>query len=235
MMFGEKYGEVVRVLGIGDYSKEFCGGTHLQNSGQIGLLLVTNEGSVGSGLRRIEAVTGRGAEKYIGERLQLVDKLASVLQTRPEQLVDEAIELKRKLRDTERELALLQQKQALAESGELLKSVVEVEGVRVLSAKVNAPNADVLRSIGDKLRDSLKSGVVAIGAVIKEKPSLLVMVTPDLVERGLNAGKIIAPIAEKVGGRAGGRPNMAQGGGNDPEKLDEALSLTIGLVRGTIK
>ncbi|NWJ44316.1 MAG: alanine--tRNA ligase [Chloroflexi bacterium] len=235
MMFGEKYGEVVRILSVGDYSKEFCGGTHLQNSGQIGLLLISNEGSVGSGLRRIEAVTGRGAEKYIGERLQLVDKLASVLQARPEQLVDEAIELKRKLRDTERELALLQQKQALAESSELLKSVVEVEGVRVLSAKVNAPNADVLRSIGDKLRDSLKSGVVAIGAVIKEKPSLLVMVTPDLVERGLNAGKIIAPIAEKVGGRAGGRPNMAQGGGNDPEKLDEALSLTIGLVRGTIK
>jgi alanyl-tRNA synthetase len=231
MMFGEKYADEVRVLKVGDYSKELCGGTHLSNSGQIGMMVITGEGSVGSGLRRIEAATGRGAEKYMEERLRLVNQLSSILQVRPEELVDEAAELKKRLRETERSLAELQQKQAVSEALELLNRAEDVNGVKVLAARVNAPNADVLRSIGDRLRDGLRSGVVALGAVIKDKPSLVVMVTPDLIERGLNAGQIIGPVAEKVGGRAGGRPQMAQGGGTDPSRLDEALSLTTGLVK----
>jgi alanyl-tRNA synthetase len=104
----------------------------------------------------------------------------------------------------------------------------------VLAAQVNAPSLDVLRGLADKLRDNLQSGVLALGAVIKEKPSLLVMVTQDVVDRGVNAGQLIAPIAEAVGGKAGGRPNMAQGGGNDPSKLDAALSLTVELVRSKL-
>ncbi|MEI6045752.1 MAG: alanine--tRNA ligase, partial [Chloroflexota bacterium] len=231
MMFGEKYGAKVRVLSVGDYSHEFCGGTHLRHSGQIGLLLITNEGSIGSGLRRIEAVTGRYAEKLVQERLKLLERTASVLQVRPEIIDQEAATLKQRVRDLERELANLQQKQAQAESSQLLTKTQEVNGVKVLATSVNVANLDLLRSIGDRLRDSLKSGVLALGAVINEKPSLLVMVTPDLVERGLKAGELIKPIAEMVGGRAGGRPVMAQGGGSNPAKLEEALALTPSLVQ----
>jgi len=235
MMFGEKYGDRVRVLSVGDYSRELCGGTHLHSSGQIGLMVVTSEGSVGSGLRRVEALTGRSAEKYVQDRLRLVNQTASILQTKPENLAEEAAELKRKLKETERELANVREKQAQAESGNLLSQAVEVEGAKVLAVKVNVANNDLLRSLGDKLRDSLKSGVVAVGAVINEKPTLLVMVTQDLVERGLHAGQLIGPLAEAVGGRAGGRPQMAQGGGIDANKLDEALGLTAGLVSSALK
>lgn len=231
MMFGEKYGDPVRVLSVGDYSKELCGGTHLRRSGQIGLMIITSEGSIGSGLRRIEAVTGRYAEKLVQERIRLLDKTSSALQVRPEAVADEAAELKRRVRELERELAQVRQKQAQAESTDLLSSAEDVGGVKVLAAKINAANLDILRGVGDRLRDGLKSGVLALGAVINDKPSLLVMVTPDLVDQGLKAGDLIKPIAEAVGGKAGGRPNMAQGGGTNPAKLDEALALTSGLVR----
>jgi alanyl-tRNA synthetase len=230
MMFGEKYGDRVRMLKVGDYSLELCGGTHLNRSGQIGMMVITGEGSVASGVRRVEAITGRFAEKYVQARLQLVDLAASVLQTRPEALAEEAAELRRKLKETERELANLRQKQALGGSESLLSQVQEVNGVRILAVKVDAANIDIMRSIGDKLRDTMKSGVVALGTVIAEKPSLLVMVTPDLVDKGFKAGSIISPMAEVIGGRAGGRPNMAQGGGTDPTKLDDALALTKEIV-----
>jgi alanyl-tRNA synthetase len=231
MMFGEKYGDPVRVLSVGDYSKELCGGTHLRNSGQIGLMVITNESSIGSGLRRVEAVTGRYAEKLVQERLQLLNRTSEALQVRPEAVADEAAKLRARVRELERELAQVRQKQAQNESTDLLNRAQEVDGVKVLAAKVNAPNIDILRSVGDRLRDGLKSGVLAIGAVINEKPNLLVMVTPDLVDKGLKAGDLIRPIAAAVGGKAGGRPNMAQGGGSDPSKLDEALNLTPDLVR----
>ncbi|HEX2914012.1 MAG TPA: alanine--tRNA ligase [Chloroflexia bacterium] len=235
MMFGEKYGDQVRVITIGDYSKELCGGTHLSRSGQIGLMVITAESSVGSGLRRIEAVTGRVAEKYVSERLKAVTQAAGILNTRPESVADEAAELKRRMRELERELANLQQKQAQSESGDLLNRAQEVDGIKVLATQVNAPTVDILRSVGDKLRDSLKSGVVAIGSVIEDAPRILVMVTPDLVkERGLKAGSLIGPMVAEVGGRGGGRPDKAEGGGKNTEKLASALALAPELVRSSL-
>lgn len=234
MMFGEKYGDRVRVITIGDYSKELCGGTHLGRTGQIGMMVITNESSIGSGLRRVEALTGRVAEKFVEDRLKLVDVTASALQTRPEVVADEALELKRKVRELERELANLRQKQAQEESTDLLSKTQDVEGVKVLSAQVSASNVDILRSVGDKLRDNLKSGVVALGAIIEGAPKVLVMVTPDLVGRGLKAGSIIGPMVAEVGGRGGGRPDRAEGGGKDPEKLAGALALAPELVRSTL-
>ncbi len=231
MMFGEKYGDTVRVLSVGDYSKELCGGTHLKRSGQIGLMVITAESSIGSGLRRIEAVTGRYAEKMVQERLRALDKASSALQVKPEAVGEEAFQLKQRVRELEREVQNMLQKQAQNQSSELLNQAVDIAGAKVLATKVNAATVDILRGVGDKLRDSLKSGVVAIGAVINEKPSILVMVTPDLIDKGLKAGDLIKPIAEAVGGKAGGRPNMAQGGGTNPNKLDEALALTVDLVR----
>jgi alanyl-tRNA synthetase len=234
MMFGEKYGERVRMLRIGDYSLELCGGTHLTRSGQIGMMILTGEGSVASGVRRVEAVTGRVAEKFVQERLRLVDMTATALQTRPEAIADEAAELRRKLKETERELAALKEKQALGDSESLLEQVQVVNGMNVLAVRVDAPNLDIMRSIGDKLRDKMRSGVVAIGTIIADKPSLLVMVTQDLVDKGVKAGSIISPMAEVIGGRAGGRPNMAQGGGTDPTKLAEALAKAKEMVSGLV-
>ncbi len=234
MMFGEKYGDPVRVLSVGDYSRELCGGTHLRRSGQIGLIVITNEGSVGSGLRRVEAVTGRYAEKLVQERLRLLERTSAALQVRPEGVADEAAELKRRVRELEREVINLRQKKAQEESTDLLGQAQDVAGVKVLSVKINAANVDILRSVGDRLRDGLKSGVLALGAIINDEPKLIVMVTQDLVDRGLKAGDLIKPIAEAVGGRAGGRPNMAQGGGTNAAKLDEALALAPGLVRQVV-
>jgi alanyl-tRNA synthetase len=224
MMFGEKYGDVVRVVSVGDFSKEFCGGTHLSRSGQIGMMVVTSESSVGSGLRRIEAVTGRYAEDLVQNNLRRLSQTATILQTRPEELVEEATELKQRLREAEREVANLRQKQALAESSDLLSRATDVNGVKVLVGQVNASSIEILRNLGDSLRDRVKSGVVAIGAVINEKPSLLVMVTDDVVARGVKAGDIIKNMAEKVGGRGGGRPNKAEAGGTDISRLGEAIA-----------
>ncbi len=234
MMFGEKYGERVRVISVGDYSKEFCGGTHLSRSGQIGLMVITAESSIGSGLRRVEAVTGRMAERYVQERLKLVDLTASALQTRPEVIAEEAAEAKRRIRELERELAALRQKQAQDDSASLLSQTQLVAGVKVLAAQIKVENVDILRSVGDKLRDNLKSGVVALGAIIEGAPRFLIMVTPDLVERGLKAGTLLGPIVAEVGGRGGGRADRAEGGGKDPEKISGALALASKLVSSTL-
>lgn len=230
MMFGEKYGDKVRVISIGDYSTELCGGTHLRRSGQIGMMVVTAEGSVSSGVRRIEAVTGRVAEKYIQDRLKLVTQTASALQTRPENLPEEAAGTRQRVRELERELAQLRQKQALAESGELLNKTQDVNGVKVLAVEANAATVEILRAIGDKLRDSLKSGVVALGAVIDGTPRLLVMVTPDAVERGVKAGPLLSQMAIYLEGKGGGRADRAEGGGKNPAKLAGSLALVPELV-----
>lgn len=234
MMFGEKYGERVRVVSVGDYSKELCGGTHLSRSGQIGMMVLTSENSVGSGLRRVEAVTGRYAEKLVEERLSSLNQVTAVLQTSPDKVADEVAELRRKLRETERELANLRQKQAISESSDLLNNAKDFNGVKVVSGQVKADNIEMLRGIGDKLRDNVRSGVVAIGAVINEKPSLLVMVTDDVVARGVKAGDMVKAMAEQVGGRGGGRPNKAEAGGTDASKLAEALALAPQLVEAAL-
>lgn len=234
MMFGEKYGDRVRVISIGDYSTELCGGTHLRRSGQIGLMVITNEGSVSSGVRRVEAVTGRGAERYVQDRLRLVNQTASALQTRPEQLAEEAANSRQRVRELERELAQLRQKQAQAESGALVSRAQEVDGVKVLATEVNAATIDILRGVGDNLRDNLRSGVLALGAVIDGAPRLLVLVTPDVVEKGVKAGNLLSPMANFLEGRGGGRADRAEGGGKNSAKLAGALALAPELVKGQL-
>jgi alanyl-tRNA synthetase len=235
MMFGEKYGERVRVISVGDYSTELCGGTHLSRSGQIGMMVLTSETSIGSGLRRVEAVTGRYAEKYVQERLRLVDEAAAALQTRPENLAKEAADAKQRLRELERELANLRQKQALADATKLLDQARDVNGVKVLATQVNVENVEILRAVGDKLRDSLKSGVVALGTVIDGTPKLLVMVTQDVVNKGVKAGTILSEMATHVEGRGGGRADKAEGGGKNPAKLPGAFALVPELVRKAVE
>jgi alanyl-tRNA synthetase len=217
-LFDEKYGEKVRVLKIGKpfISAELCGGTHVSSTGEIGLFHIISESSIGSGLRRIEAVTGRGAEKYFGERLSELQKAA-------ERLDAEVDKERKRVQTLEKELA-----KKTAES--LLAQAEIIKGVKVLVAKVPSSRLEILREMSDLLRDKLKSAIVVLGTVYEEKPAFLAAVTPDLVAKGYDAGKIVKKVAEVAGGSGGGKPNLAQAGGKDKKKLDEALKLVKSLI-----
>ncbi|HUP27473.1 MAG TPA: alanine--tRNA ligase [Chloroflexia bacterium] len=234
-LFGEKYGSVVRMVRIPGYeSKELCGGTHVERTGQIGAFFITYEGSIGSGVRRIEAVTGSGAVDYAQERRDLLSSVASRLQTQPNRAAEQVAALQEQLKEATRKIDGLQRQIARGETGSLTQQVSEVGGVKVLTARTEASNMDTLKEAGDHLRDQIKSGVVVLGTVIGGEPKLLAMVTPDAIERGINAGDIIKKIAPAIGGEGGGRPNMAQGGGKDAEGLDRALEMAVTFIAGKL-
>ncbi len=235
-LFEEKYGEQVRMLLIGQpaISKELCGGTHVRSTGEIGLLLITSEGSIGTGLHRIEAVTGRKAEALIESRLAALQSIArdmgGLLQEAPAKvralIADLEAERKRAL-SLERELS-----RRLAD--DLLRQTEEVSGVTVLAARVPALSMPILREMGDTLRDRLKSSIVILATVHDGRPNFLAMVTPDLVAKGFHAGEIINQIARVTGGGGGGKPGMAQAGGKDASKIDDALKLVKNVIASRI-
>ena len=231
-LFGEKYGDVVRVLQVGEppFSVELCGGTHVQATGQIGLLQIVSEESVGSGLRRIEAVTGRGAERLVAERLSALDSLAAQLQTPPEGVEARVTAMAGELERERKRAAAMERESARKAAGSLVSEAREVKGIKVLSAKVAAPNADAMREMGDQLKRDLGSGVIVLGTVCDGKPSLVAMVSGDLAAKGFNAGQIVKEVARVVGGGGGGRAELGQGSGKDASKLDEALGQVAGLV-----
>ena len=238
--FGDKYGETVRVIDMGladpdsaasePFSREVCGGTHLDRPGEVGLFLITSESSIGSGIRRVEAVTGRAAETMARNNLATLESAAQRLETTPTDVEARIEALKAQLDAERRRAESLERANARAEAGALVSMARDVGGVSVVSAMVAAPSADVLREMAVHLRDRLGSGVVMLGAVANEKPMLVSMVTPDLVEKGLNAATLVREVAAAVGGGGGGKPDMAQAGGSKPEKLEEALALTPDLV-----
>ncbi len=240
-LFDEKYAAEVRVVEVIEdterYSAELCGGTHVHATGDIGELVIVDEESVGAGLRRIEALTGRGAEEYVRERLltmrQLRDRLGVTgddreLTGRVEALFQEVDSLKKRVLALEREIG-----RGHAES--LLAEAEHVDGRALLSARVPASSPEALREIGDWLRERLKSGVIVLGTVVEGRPSLLAMVTPDLAARGIKAGDLVKKAAEVTGGGGGGRPEMAQAGGRDASRLDEALRLAKELAADKMK
>jgi alanyl-tRNA synthetase len=217
-LFDEKYGDVVRVLKIGEpfISAELCGGTHVNATGEIGYFHIISESSIGSGLRRIEAVTGRGAEEYVSQRLTDLQKAA--------ESSDAELDKERK-----RTLALeMELARKTAES--LLAQAEVVKGVNVLAAKIPSARMEILREMSDIIRDKLKSAIVVLGTIHQDKPAFLAAVTPDLVAKGYDAGKIVKQVAEVAGGSGGGKPGLAQAGGKDKKKLDEALKLVKSLV-----
>ncbi len=222
-LFGEKYGDRVRMVSAGDSNHELCGGTHLRSTGQIGFSHILSESSIGSGLRRIEAVTGRGAEEFIRERFYLLEKVADVLQTPPERLEERALALRAQIQEQEKEISQLRSRIAHQAVTSSLRQVQEVDGIKLLALRVEAPDMEALRSMGDRYRDKIGSGVIVLGALIKSKPNFLAMVTPDLVARGLSADHLIKEVAKVAGGGGGGRPTLAQAGGKDASKLDDAL------------
>jgi alanyl-tRNA synthetase len=180
---------------------------------------------VGAGVRRIEAVTGRGAQQLVQNRLRVLDDAATHLGSRPEEVDRAVLRLMGELHDRQKEIAELRREKARLEYQALLQEVQEIEGVQVLAARVQATDMDTLREMTDWFRNQLGSVVIVLGAVIEGKPNFVAAVTPDLVERGLKAGTVIKKVAQVVGGGGGGRPTLAQAGGRDPSRLDEALVL----------
>jgi len=221
-IFEEKYGDRVRLVDMGGFSRELCGGTHVRSTGDIGVFKIIHEGSIGASLRRIEALTGTGALARFREDEKLLQKAATILRAQPAELVARIQRILDRQKELERELETLKSRLASQHTGDLMDKVRELDGVRVLSARVEARSPRELRDISDKVRDRLRSGVIVLGAVEGEKAFLVAMVTKELTDR-LSAVDIIRQAATKVGGSGGGRADMAQAGGHRPEGLSEAL------------
>jgi len=232
-LFEEKYGEQVRMLEIGEpaISKELCGGTHMSSTGEIGTFLITSEGSIGTGLHRIEAVTGRKAESLIESRLTALQSVAKEIEGSLEEVPSKVKTLISEL-EAERKKALsLERELSRRVAEDLLGQAEQVSGVTVLAAKVPALTMPILREMGDILRDRLRSAIVVLATVYNGKPSFLAMVTPDLIAKGFHAGDIINQVAKVTGGGGGGKAAMAQAGGKDAAKIDEALTLVHKLIQ----
>ncbi len=224
--FGEKYGERVRIVTIGPYSMEFCGGTHLNASGEIGCFKITGESSVASGVRRIEAVTGMGALREFQNFEKILEEASAVFKATPQELVERAQKLSEENKKLQKEISQLKGKLASGGGGgnteDPLQRVKEINGVKVLAMEVELDDPKAVRDLGDQLKNKLGSGIIVLGSTSKGKVTLTVMVTKDLVQK-YNAGKIVSELAMIVGGRGGGRPDMAQAGGTQPEKLKLAF------------
>ncbi|PRX74830.1 alanyl-tRNA synthetase [Cohnella sp. SGD-V74] len=233
-LFGEKYGDIVRVVRVGDYSLELCGGCHVRNTSQIGLFKLVSEGGIGSGVRRIEAVTGRHAYAYLDDQLGLLKDAAALLKSSVADVPRRVEALQGELRQAQRDNESLQGKLSRLEAAELVSAAKKVGEVTLLAAQVNAGGMDALRGVADELKLKLGSAVLVLGAVEGEKVNLIVAVTPDLVKQGFHAGKLIKEVAAICGGGGGGKPELAQAGGKDPSKLSDALKAAEGLVLAQI-
>ena len=233
-LFGEKYGDTVRVVSMGDYSLELCGGTHIRATGDIGLVKIISEGGIGAGLRRIEAVAGAEALKYMRSLNDQILDAAQLLKAQPSDLLKRIQGLLVQVKDLEKEVQQLNAKVAKSEVESLLQQVKDVEGVPVLAAKVSAQDMDTLRNTADLLKDKMKDGVLVLGAAVEGKVNWVTVVTPVGL-RGLHAGQIIKEVAKITGGGGGGRPDMAQAGGKDAAKLGEALDQVPGIIKSHIK
>ena len=225
--FGEKYGDRVRVIEIGEhghaFSTELCGGTHIDRTGEIGILTLLAESSIGSGVRRIEAVTGKGAEDYLETLRTSEMEMAQELKTTPQELASKIKGLVAELDAERKRAASLERELARAKADALLANVQQVKGAKLVSGRINASSLDALLEAGDYIRGKLGSGVIVVGSLIADRPSYVAMVAPELVKQGFHAGNIVKQVAAVTGGTGGGRPELAQAGGKDAAKLDEAL------------
>ena len=233
-LFGEKYGDKVRVIKIGDFSTELCGGTHTTQTGEIGLIKILKEGSVSSGVRRVEAVTGEGSLQHFRKDHQLENVVASLATHSDAASPADALKAELDKKDAEikrltRELDQVRMKSASASSSNVGEKIKDVKGVKVLAHRVDNLERGQMRTLVDQLRDKIGSGVVVLGSATDGSVSLIVGVTKDLTSR-VQAGKVIGPVAQKVGGKGGGRPDLAEAGGKDPGALDAALNEAYGVV-----
>ncbi|TEU18015.1 MAG: alanine--tRNA ligase [Anaerolineales bacterium] len=233
-LFGEKYGEQVRVMKTGDpddpISQELCGGTHVNWTSQIGLFQIVSESSIGAGLRRIEAVTGREAQRLVQKYVNKLRTTAAHLDAPMDEVDHKVLALLDEVRSSHKEAARLRREIARRDFESLLSQVEDVKGVKVLAAQVDADTMETLREMSDWFRDRLGSGVIVLGAAMNGRPGFVAAVTSDLVKRGLHAGQLVKAVAEVVGGGGGGKPTLAQAGGKDVSKVGDALQIVPGLV-----
>ena len=222
MLFGEKYGDEVRVLDIGSTS-ELCGGTHVSRTGDIGLFKITSESGVAAGVRRIEATTGNGALKIINAQQQLIDQLANALKAPTGELANKVAQLADHAKSLEKELARLKSKLASSQGDDLSTQAIEIAGVKVLAVVLDGANAETLRETMDKLKDKLKSAAIVLASVNDGKVSLAAGITADLIAK-IKAGDLVNFVAQQVGGKGGGKPDMAMAGGTDASQLPKALA-----------
>lgn len=229
-LFGEKYGESVRVVAVGEFSKELCGGTHVKATGEIGLFQIVTEAGIAAGIRRIEAVTGRGALARVQQQVRREKAICETLGVQADTIDEKINALIQANKNLEKQVAELSTKLASSELGDLLSEAVEIEGVKVVAAVIPLDSSKTLREVGDKLRDDMGSGVAVLGGTINGKAALLAIVSKDLTGR-IKAGALINKVAALVGGKGGGRPDMAQAGGTMPDKLGEAMASVSDYVR----
>lgn len=224
-LFGEKYGEEVRVVSIGEYSLELCGGCHVSNTSEIGLFKILSESGIGAGTRRIEAVTAENAYKVLNDQVSQLKEVAGKLKANPKEVVNRVDSLLVEMKELQRENESLSAKLSNIEAGSLTDQVKVIDGVNVLSAKVAAGDSNGLRTMMDDLKLKLGSGVIVLATTGDDKVTIIAGVTKDLVEKGYHAGKLVKEVASRCGGGGGGRPDMAQAGGKHPEKVEEALQI----------
>jgi alanyl-tRNA synthetase len=229
--FGEKYGDRVRVVKIGDFSLELCGGTHVARSGDIGFIKLRSESGVAAGVRRVEAVTGEGALEWVRQREQILREVGSILKGTEEEAVEKLERLLVQQRELEKRIVQMQSRLAGSQSEDILSQARKLDGITVLASRVEGVDEKGIREMADRLKEKIGSGVVVLGAAQGEKVFLLATVTKDLAGK-YHAGEILKKIAPLIGGGGGGRPDFAQAGGKDPSGLDKALAKVYDLIVG---
>ncbi|MFN2363305.1 MAG: DHHA1 domain-containing protein, partial [Halarsenatibacteraceae bacterium] len=228
-LFGEKYGETVRVVKSGDYSLELCGGTHVSATGEIGLFKISQESSIAAGIRRIEAVTGLAALDYVEEQEDIIKRAADLLKSRPVEITDKIEQLRNSKKELEKEIKSLQDQLADSKAEDLSTEVEEINGVQTIIKEIDL-DQDGIRNLADELVKELGSGLVILANRSDNKVFFVAKISKDLVEKGFHAGNIVGDIARITGGGGGGRPDMAQAGGSQPDKLEAALEKARELV-----
>ncbi|HYE84244.1 MAG TPA: alanine--tRNA ligase [Clostridia bacterium] len=234
-LFGEKYGEVVRVVTMGDYSVELCGGTHLKTTSQAGFFKIISEGGIAAGVRRIEAVTGEKAYEYVKEEERLMNELCDRLKAHPSESIKRMDTVLKQLKESEKEVSILKSQLAVGMLDELAASAKDEKGIRYLVTSMDNMDIDSLREMGDKLRDKLGTSFVLLSSFDGEKTTLLAMASKDAVAKGIHSGNVIKEAAKLAGGSGGGRPDMAQGGIKDKDKVSAAMEAVPGILKNMIK
>ncbi|MGD8476419.1 MAG: DHHA1 domain-containing protein, partial [Burkholderiales bacterium] len=222
-LFGEKYGDDVRVIGMGEFSTELCGGTHVSRSGDIGFFKIVLETGVAAGIRRVEAVTGQGALEYVQKRDNQFAEIAAALKAGPEEIEHRLVQVLENVKRLEKEVSRLKSKVAVAQGDDLADQALSVGPVKVLASRLDGADAKTLRETIDKLRDKLGSAVIVLGSAEGKKVTLIAGITSDLTAK-VKAGELVNFVAQQVGGKGGGRPDMAQAGGSDATALPQALA-----------
>ncbi len=222
-LFDEKYDEMVRVVSVGDFSKELCGGTHIDETAKIGMFKIVSEGGIASGIRRIEAITGRAALNYLNELTELADELSSVMKTSKEDIIGKVNTLKKEIKEKEKEIQKLNNELLKKNLDQILDQYEEINGIKLFALKLKDKEANNLREIADKIKDKNESCAVLLASDLGDKVLFVAAVTKDLVQKGVNAGNMVKEAAKVAGGGGGGRPDFAQAGGKDPQKIDEAI------------